>query len=149
MRGGVTLQAVITVKTVLIMILQWVHVLFAIFWFGSALYAWVVIWPEAQKLPDEPQANLMLSLRTGRARKLTVTVACGTVGLGFVRGIAGGVLDRLDSLYGLTFIASALVGIWMVCYVIFRGFGKPWLSWTFPTGFFVLFTLMIAMRFGY
>ena len=87
----------ITGKTVWLMTLQWVHVLLAIFWFGSAVYAKVVIGPLASKLPDEHRAAFLASLRSGRGRMLTLIMAYGTVGLGFVRGIAGGVLDRLST----------------------------------------------------
>ena len=136
-------------RLLLTIVLQWLHVLFAIFWFGSTLYANVVLWPAAQVLPREHESALLASLRSGRARRATLVAAFGTVGLGILRGIAGGALDRLDSLYGFTFIASALLGVTMVAWVVTRGFGSPRLSSLFLPSFFVMFCLMIAMRFGY
>jgi uncharacterized membrane protein len=132
-----------------IIVLQWLHVLCAIFWFGSTLYANVVLWPAMRTLPSEHEAALLTTMRTGLGRKTTLVVAFGTVGLGILRGIAGGVLGRLDSLYGVTFLAAALLGVTMVAWVVTRGFGRPNLSWLFLPSFFVMFSLMIAMRFGY
>jgi uncharacterized membrane protein len=141
----------ITGRTTVSIVLQWLHVLFAVFWFGSTLYANVVLWPEMRRsLPADQGATLLGGLRSGRARHITLTLAIGTVGLGILRGIAGGVLERLDTVYGATFIAATVVGVLMVAWVVTRGFGRPNLpSWLFLAGFFVMLTLMIAMRFGY
>ncbi|HEX9270091.1 MAG TPA: hypothetical protein VF998_09620 [Candidatus Limnocylindria bacterium] len=138
-----------SVEVLLVAAIQWLHVLFAVFWFGSQMYATAVLWPEMRKLPPEHDQALLADLRRGRARRFTITVAIGTVGLGILRGIAGGVLGALETPYGITYLAAAVVGLYMVGNVVTRGYGGRAPSWGFNTGFFVLFTLMIAMRFGW
>ncbi|TME37325.1 MAG: hypothetical protein E6I57_11620 [Chloroflexi bacterium] len=128
--------------------LQWLHVLFGVFWLGSQMYSMLVLYPETEKLSAEQDAAIKDALRSGRARRFTLVLAIGTVGLGIIRGIAGGALDRLGEPYGLTFLAAAAVGLYMVGNVLTRGYGNRAPSWAFNTGFAVLFTLMIAMRFG-
>jgi uncharacterized membrane protein len=139
----------VSIRLFEIILLQWLHVLCAIFWFGSALYANLVLWPTLRRLPGQQEDAILTSLRSGRGRTATLIVAFGTVGLGILRGIAGGVLVRLDTWYGVTFIAAAIVGIAMVAWVVTRGFGRPNLSWLFLPAFFLMFCFMVAMRFGY
>ena len=61
-------------RLLLTIVLQWLHVLFAIFWFGSTLYANVVLWPAAQVLPREHESALLASLRSGRARRARLMI---------------------------------------------------------------------------
>jgi uncharacterized membrane protein len=138
----------VTAELALLFVLQWTHVLFGIMWFGSQMYANFVLWPEMRKLPREHHDALLADLRRGRARRFTIVLATGTVGLGVLRGIAAGVLDRLTTPYGVTFLISLAVGLYMVGNILTRGYGGRAPSWAFNAGFFVLFTLMIAMRFG-
>lgn len=137
-----------TIEAATLITLQWLHVIFATFWFGSQMYANLVLWPELRKLPPEHDQSLLANLRSGRARRFTITVAVGTVGLGILRGIAGGVLDRLDSPYGITYLLSAVIGLYMIGNILTRGYGGRAPSWAFNAGFVTLFTLMILMRFG-
>lgn len=101
------------------------------------------------KLPPEAQEQLGSDLGTGRARQITVFVATGTVLLGILRGIAGGVLDVLDTAYGLTWLASLAIGTFMMLSIWTRGFGGRVRGMLWNGLFLVIFTLMIAMRFGY
>lgn len=130
-------------------LLQWLHVLFGIFWFGSQMYSDLTLKREIAKLDPAARDQLNRSTGTGRARRITVIVATGTVFLGILRGIAGGVLDVLHTPYGITWLAALAIGTFMMVSVWTRGFGgrvRPPLWYAL---FFVIFTLMIAMRFGY
>jgi uncharacterized membrane protein len=133
----------------LVILLQWLHVLFAIFWFGSQMYSDLSLRPAMSKLPPEATAPLQQALGIGTARRITVVVATGTVLLGTLRGIIGGVLGVLDTAYGLTWLAALAIGMFMVFSIWTRGFGGRIHSLLWNGLFVVMFTLMIAMRFGY
>ncbi len=122
--------------------------LFAVFWLGSQLYLDLVLRPAFAKLPEEHRAALLADLGTGRARRITVISATGTVLLGMLRGIAGGVLDVLGTPYGLTYLAALALGLFMVGSIWTRGFGGRVTGPLWIGSFLLMFTLMIAMRFG-
>lgn len=133
----------------LVILLQWSHVLLGIFWFGSQMYLDLTIKPAIAKLPDGTREEFSRGLGAGRARRITVVTATGTVLLGALRGIASGVLDILGTAYGITWLAALAIGTFMMLSIWTRGFGgriRPPLWYGL---FLVMFTLMIAMRFGY
>jgi hypothetical protein len=133
----------------LVVVLQWLHVLFGIFWFGSQMYSDLSLKREIAKLDPTARDELNRNTGTGRARRITVVVATGTVLLGILRGVAGGVLDILDTPYGITWLAALAIGIFMMVSVWTRGFGGRVTGILWNGLFLVIFTLMIAMRFGY
>ncbi len=51
-----------------VFLMQWLHVLLSIFWFGSILYVDIVVIPTLMKLPPDQQRTfaIPLSLRSGR-----------------------------------------------------------------------------------
>jgi uncharacterized membrane protein len=147
--------------------LQWLHILAGIFWFGSAMTLHIVAFPAFRKFPPETQREIVEAF-AARYGRLVGAVAGATILLGILRGLTGGVLSVLTSPYGLTWIAAIVLA---VAIAIFEGarisptvgrliaagpeqigalderlanYGKIELG-----GFLVLFSLMIAMRFGY
>jgi hypothetical protein len=124
-------------------------VLFGIFWFGSQMYSDLSLKREIAKLDPAARDELNRNTGTGRARRITVVVATGTVVLGILRGIAGGVLDILDTPYGITWLVALAIGTFMMVSVWTRGFGGRVTGILWNGLFLVIFTLMIAMRFGY
>jgi hypothetical protein len=133
----------------LIYILQWLHVIFGLFWYGSQLYLDLSIKPALAKLPPGSAAIMGSALGTGTARRITVITATGTVLLGALRGIAGGVLDVIGTPYGLTWLAALAIGTFMAVSIYTRGFGGRVRPLLWHGLFVVMFSLMIAMRFGY
>ena len=133
----------------MVIVLQWLHVLFGVFWFGSQMYLDLIIKPQVAKLPDGVREEFSSRLGTGLARRITVITATGTVLLGALRGIAGGVLGILGTAYGLTWLAAFAIGLVMVASIWTRGFGGRVRTPVWYALFLVMFTLMIAMRFGY
>ena len=123
--------------------------LFGIFWFGSQMYLDSSIRPAIARLPAESQAIMGVALGQGMARRITVVTSTGTVLLGALRGLAGGVLDALDTAYGYTWLAALAIGTFMVASIWTRGFGGRIRPLLWNGLFVVMFTLMIAMRFGY
>jgi uncharacterized membrane protein len=133
----------------LIYVLHWLHVIFAVFWYGSQLYLDLTIKPAIAQLSPDSAAIMQRALGTGLARRITVVTATGTVLLGALRGIAGGVLDVLGTAYGLTWLAAFAIGTVMALSIYTRGFGGRVRPPLWHGLFVVMFSLMIAMRFGY
>jgi uncharacterized membrane protein len=152
---------------VLLIAVQWLHVLGGIFWFGSALTNHVVVVPSIKAQPPESQKAWWRSY-SSRYGQMVAAVAGTTIVLGIIRGLVGGVWSVLESAYGLTWIASVLLGIGLA-FVGARLTGpatarlasaehanySAHLTRLSRLGrvelglFLVLFSLMIAMRFGY
>jgi uncharacterized membrane protein len=148
--------------------LQWSHILAGIFWFGSAMTVHIIAFPAFRKFPPETRRAIIEAF-AARYGRLVVAVAGLTIILGVLRGLTGGVLGAISSPYGLTWVAAIILA---VAIAVFEGarisptVGKLIAS-SDPqqievldksldgqgmiqlTGFVVLFSLMIAMRFGY
>jgi uncharacterized membrane protein len=152
---------------VLLIVAQWLHVLGGIFWFGSTLTNQVVVVPAIKAQTPESQKAWWRS-NSSRYGQMIAAAAGTTILLGIIRGLVGGVWSALGSAYGLTWIASLLLGL---------GLAFVGARLTGPTAaklasaehanygahltrlsrlgrvelglFLVLFSLMIAMRFGY
>ena len=148
--------------------LQWLHILCGIFWFGSVLTADFIVLPTLRTLGPDVQQSFLRAF-VARGAPIVTAVAGMTVLLGVVRGIVGGVLSELGSVYGLTWITAFLVGS-SVLYLgtriltpaAYRLIDLPQgpqfetamghvkrLTLTELAGFLVILALMIAMRFGY
>lgn len=146
---------------------QWLHVLGGIFWFGSTLTNNVVVIPAIKAQKPESQTSWWTSY-SSRYGNMIAAVAGATILFGIIRGLVGGVWSALGSAYGLTWIASLLLGIGLA-FVGARltgpaaeklasedraSYGAD-LARLSRLGrveiglFAVLFSLMIAMRFGY
>jgi len=152
---------------VLLIAVQWLHVLGGIFWFGSALTNHVVVVPSIKAQPPESQ-KAWWRFYSSRYGQMIAAVAGATIVFGIIRGLVGGVWSVLGSAYGLTWIASLLLGVGLAV-VGARLTGPTAARLASPEHldngadltrlnrlgrvelglFVVLFSLMIAMRFGY
>lgn len=131
---------------VLMIGLQAIHLLFAIYWFGSLIYTEVVLWPQMRTagILDKVQTPL----RTPQLRRLYAIPIIGTVVTGYLRGVAGGVFDRIHETYGLFFIVAAMVGVSMIVWWSSfppRTMKNAWRA--FYSAFWVMFVLMLGLRF--
>lgn len=146
---------------------QWLHVLGGIFWFGSTLTNNVIVLPSIKAQAPESQKAWWRAY-SSRYGKLIAAVAGTTIVLGIIRGLVGGVWSVLGSAYGLTWIASLALGLGLAFIgARLTGPTAEKLASAEPAGhganlarlsrlgrvelglFLVLFSLMIAMRFGY
>jgi uncharacterized membrane protein len=152
----------------LIIALQWLHVLGGIFWFGSAMLTDFVLVPMLKSVPAQAR-SAWLKVFSSRYGRIVAPIGALTILLGILRGIAGGVFSEINSAYGLTWIAAIVVGVAVATIggaligatadkmaaesdesrmaELFRritGYGRIEVG-----GFLVLFSMMIAMRFGY
>lgn len=126
--------------------LQALHLLCAILWFGSLIYTELILWPRMRRAGL--LATVQGELRSVTVRKMMAVSIVGTIVLGFARGAAGGVFDRIATPYGTMFVLAAIVGTsMMVWWSSFPTRDRVW-SWRlYYSGFWVLFALMLGMRF--
>jgi uncharacterized membrane protein len=136
------------VDVIVVAVVHWLHVMFALYWFGTILFTRLVLFPSLARIPEH-EAAVRRALVEGPARRLTIIASIGTVGLGILRGAMSGALSDLTSAYGLTYLAALIIGLAMLSYITI-GFPKgPLWGKLYVAGFPVMFTLMVAMRFGY
>lgn len=124
-----------------------IHLLFATFWFGSYMWSEAILWPQMQKAGH--LEAVQGGLRSVTVRQITAIGIVGTILSGYVRGVAGGVFDRLYTPYGAMFLVSAVVGVWMIAW--WSTFPARSLKWgwrAYYGGFWVLFAMMVGMRFA-
>jgi uncharacterized membrane protein len=97
-----------------LIVIQWLHVLLGIFWFGSTLYLDFVVIPAVMALPLEQQRTVSKPLTTFSERVI-IPAAILVMLLGLIRGIVYGPVRSLDFLfgtaYGLTFLIALLAAL--------------------------------------
>jgi uncharacterized membrane protein len=152
----------------LLIVLQWLHVLGGIIWFGASMLTDFVLFPMLRSLSPSTRSEW---LRAFTARYGGAIGAIGglTVLLGIGRGIAGGVFSVIGQPYGLTWIAAIVVSVGVgtvgggligrTAQEMAKAADEATMNPLYARiqrytplevgGFFVIFTLMIAMRFGY
>ena len=149
-------------------VLLFVHILGAIFWFGSGLFLQLVMLPAIRGMQFDEQKSIFTAL-AGRYGKIIGPVGGLTVLFGFLRGLVAGVFGNLGSAYGITFLA-AIAGAVFVIVVGARFIGPTAEKLAHATsredvlqladkiqgygrydigGMLVMIGLMVAMRAGY
>ena len=157
-------------------VVQWLHVLLGILWFGAALYTDVVLIPAISHMSLERQREIGAALGV-RGTAVFRIVAPLIILLGFLRGTVFGPIKSLDVLttaYGLTWLVALLVTIALYRWAFTTYTGALKALTTVPLApdgsstpeveaatervkklavlelvfFFVIFTCMILMRFG-
>jgi uncharacterized membrane protein len=98
-------------------VVQWLHVLLAILWFGYSLSMSFLIAPALAKLPEGPQREANFHLGQLGQRVFPI-VAPLVILLGIVRGTVFGPIDSIDALfgtaYGITWLVALVVAIAIV-----------------------------------
>ena len=130
-------------------VLQWLHLIFAVYWFGTILFTRMVLFPALRQIPEH-EAAVRTQLVVGPSRRLTMIASTGTVALGILRGTLTGVWSNLGTLYGITYLTALVIGVLMVSFVTIEWpSGRSIYQKLYVAGFPLMFTLMVAMRFGY
>jgi uncharacterized membrane protein len=130
-------------------VVQWLHVILAVYWFGTILFTRMVLFPALRQIPEHESA-VRKQLVVGPSRRLTMIASTGTVALGILRGALTGVWSSLGTAYGVTYLTALVIGVLMASFVTI-GWppDRPIFQKLYVAGFPVMFTLMVAMRFGY
>ncbi len=150
----------------LAIVLQWLHVLFAIAWFGSSIFIVFVMTPTIRQLSATAQDEYLRAFELVSKRFFPITGGM-TVLLGILRGLVLGIQPA--SPYGITFIAALVLGIALSFWgarvtgpsaeLMARTPAGPEKLEAFNRtmrvgyielgGFLIVLALMVAMRFGY
>ena len=99
-----------------VVIAQWLHVFFGIFWFGGTLYATFVVFPALARLQPVNARSTTIQLQRQISRVIP-WVALATIVLGIVRGTVFGPIqtaDQLTSTYGLWWLLGLLGSVALV-----------------------------------
>jgi uncharacterized membrane protein len=91
-------------------ILLYLHILAAIFWFGSGLMLQLVFIPSLAGMTFDAQ-HAWLQALTRRYSRVIGAVGGLTVLLGIVRGISTGVLGALNTPYGITYLVAIVLAV--------------------------------------
>jgi putative copper export protein len=98
-------------------VVQWLHVLLAILWFGYALSMYFLVAPALARLPEGTQREANLHLGELGQRVFPI-VALLVILLGIIRGTVFGPINSIDALlgtaYGITFLVALLVTIGLI-----------------------------------
>lgn len=160
-----------------VVVVQWLHVLLGMLWFGNALVLDVIVIPAINRLPIVRQREIS-SYIGSRATPIFHVVVPLIIALGFIRGTLLGPIKSVDYLlgtaYGLTWLTALVVtiltylfGLFVIIPALRRMYAAPVDLDGTPTpeltaaigrvkrlvtlellGFLVIFTCMILMRFG-
>src|SRR5438128_10434752 len=99
----------------LLIALQWLHILAGIFWFGSAMTAHVIVFPAFRRFPPETRRGIIEAF-AARYDRLVAAVAGATILLGILRGLTVGVLNMLNSPYGVTLMTEIVLAADIVAF---------------------------------
>lgn len=150
-------------------VVQWLHVLGAIFWFGGTLFMNVVVIPGLRTMSAPAQQEFGVAV--GRTARIVLPIAYVTIALGVIRGTLFGPVKSTEFLfgtaYGWTWLFALTVAIVLVLYgqLVLEPFRErirhatpeeapamvrraAALFGTELIMFFAIFTAMILMRFG-
>jgi uncharacterized membrane protein len=128
----------------LTILLQSVHVLFAVVWLGTLIDSELFLWPLLTRLGA---LNVQDEMRSKKERRKTAVIIYTVLFSGYLRGVVDGVFDRLFSLYGVLFLcASVLVTTVVVWWSCKPTRDRP-IGWRlYYPSFALIFILMVAMR---
>lgn len=154
---------------VLQIVVQWLHVLGGIFWFGGTLFSNFVVVPAVMGI--SPAAQKEFGNAIGRTAQIVRPISYATIVLGILRGTVWGPIKGTETLfgtaYGITWLVALVVAVGLVGYgqMVIEPFRERLGRATEAEarllvaqagrifgiellGFFVIFTAMILMRFG-
>jgi len=138
--------------TIVLAVIQWLHVFLAIWWFGGLIDDRVLFRRVLRVAGPEATSAVRSAEQRLGSRRYTALVSFGTIGLGIIRGALGGALGRLDEPYGWTYLAAMALGLAMLGWLwlpIPDGPYTPLGRKVYVACFPLIFTLMVLMRFGY
>jgi putative copper export protein len=127
-------------------VIHWLHVLFAVTWFGGHISRVVLVEPAVRTLPEAAQQQFNRYVEIW-ATRIFVPVIIGVGVTGILRGTVFGPIQSFEALfgtsYGLTFLAAIAFGL-----LAASQFKPSWFPYTDYIAFFGAFTAMILMHFG-
>jgi putative copper export protein len=97
-----------------VVIVQWLHMFFGIFWFGGALFGTFVLGPHLISMPPDRMREFLRPFAR-HADRIILPVALIAIGLGIVRGTVFGPVRSVEALlgtaYGLTWLTALVAAV--------------------------------------
>jgi uncharacterized membrane protein len=106
----------------LLLVIQWLHILAGIAWFGGYIFLDFVLWPTLLRLPVQ-QAKATNALMTRFAGVVMATSGSLVVVLGIIRGTLLGPIKSLKFLFGSSYGMTWLVALAVSVILIIWGTG--------------------------
>lgn len=100
----------------MILIIQWLHVLLGIFWFGGSLYLNFIVVPVILKMPLGQQREISVPLGI-RSNQILPLVALLVILLGLLRGTIWGPVHSFTFLFGTAYGLTFLISLLLTCMV--------------------------------
>jgi putative copper export protein len=94
---------------------QWLHVLFAIAWFGTVIGINVVVMPRVMTMAPDRQREFMQGFLASQAPHVFGLV---TIALGLIRGTLLGPIQSIDFLFGTAYGRTWLVALVAALYAL-------------------------------
>jgi branched-subunit amino acid ABC-type transport system permease component len=94
----------------IVLVIQWLHVLLGIFWFGGSLYLNFMVVPVVLSLPLSQQREVAIPLGA-RSNQVLPLVALLVILLGLLRGIVWGPVHTFTFLFGTTYGVTFLISL--------------------------------------
>jgi len=101
-------------------VVQWIHVLAAILWFGSAVFFSLLLMPTFPVLPPEQQRRFGRAL-TDKMKPFFQVVAIVVLVFGIIRGTLLGPIKGLDVLFGTAYGQTWLLALILTIGLIVLG----------------------------
>ena len=102
----------------LVFVVQWLHVILGVLWFGAVLYADFILIPALNTLPLTTQRAVGAAVGA-RGTPIIFPAAVGVILLGIVRGTVFGPIKSLDALataYGITWLVALALAVGLFVY---------------------------------
>ncbi len=95
-------------------VVQWLHIFFAVFWFGGALFGTFVLGPHLISMPPDRMREFLVPF-SKLADRIIVPVALIAITLGVLRGTVFGPVRSFEALfgtaYGLTWLTALVAAV--------------------------------------
>ena len=128
----------------LTIVLQALHVLFAVVWLGTLIDSELFLWPLLTRMNA---LNVQDEMRSTRERRKNGVIIFGTLITGYLRGALDVFDERLFTLYGVLYLLAAVWAIMLVVWWACKPTRDRKIGWRlYYPSFAVIFALMIALR---
>lgn len=104
----------------IVFVVQWLHVILGIFWFGAILYSDFILIPAINTLPLATQKAVGAALGV-RGNRIFPAVAVAVLILGVIRGTMFGPIKSFDALttaYGITWLVALVATIVTIVFAV-------------------------------
>lgn len=107
-------------ETTLVQIVQWLHILFGITWFGGYIFMTFAVWPTLLRRPV-PEAKAFFNDLAQPVSKLMMVSGTAVLLLGILRGTVFGIIRSFEVLFNTTYGLTWLVALTLTMILTVHG----------------------------